>query len=554
MRKLSICTLRTRQGTTSHPVKPTGCSPWALNLRRRGILVVQVLGVLLWCAGVSTRFAAAQDRFDPAALAKTIAPVIEEQTVAVTRIDITRIALDPLFEKAANLFPDLKVELPLAKLAAATWREAFSRAGGRDVYAVITLAPMKRFEPVSAFLVVPLRPGANEKALQAAFQVARLTAERVGDVLVAADNRETLEWVRKIKPDPRPELAAAFEAAGDATVQLLLLPPKYARRVIEETMPMLPEVIGGGSTSVFTRGAQWAAVGVDLPPRMAIRVVAKSQDVQAAEALRARWLDLLRQAGKHPEMPRFIPAFDQVAKLLTPTVEKDRLVLVFNEENKGIPTLVTTILQPAIRHALGSAARAQSANQLKQIGMAMHMFHDARKRLPAAASYGPDGKPLLSWRVHILPYFEHNELYKQFRLNEPWDSPHNKTLIEKMPPVYRSPASKLKEPGRTNYVVAAGPGTVFSGREGMSFREIVDGTSATILTVEVADEHAVIWTKPEDLPYDPKDPAKGLGGLYEGGFNAGACDGAVHFIPLPQPAETLRHLFDPADIHVVYWP
>ena len=417
----------------SHPVKPTGCNPRALNLRRRGILVVQALGVLLWCAGISTPFAAAQDRFDPAALARTIAPLIEEQTVAVARIDVTRIALDPLFEKAGSLFPDLKVELPLAKLAAATWREAFSRAGGRDVYAVITLAPMKRFEPVSAFLVVPLRPGADEKSLQATFQIARLTAERVGDVLVAADTRETLEWIRKIKPDPRPELAAAFEAAGDATVQLLLLPPKYAQRVIEETMPMLPEVIGGGPTSVFTRGGSWLAVGLDGPPRMSVRVVIQSQDAQAAEALRAKWLDLLRQTGKHPEMPRFIPAFDQVAKLLTPQVERDRLVLVLNEENKGIPTLVTTILQPAIRHALGSAAGAQSANQLKQIGMAILTHHDARKRLPAAASYGPDGKPLLSWRVHILPYFEHNELYKQFRLNEPWDSPHNKTLIAKMP-------------------------------------------------------------------------------------------------------------------------
>ncbi len=497
--------------------------------------------------------AAAQEKHDPAALAKTIAPFIDEQAIAVGRIDLARISVDRLFEKLGSLLPELKVELPLAKVAATAWSQAFLKAGGSDVFAVVSVAGERPFR--RPILVVPLRPGADENALRGLFLPPQeFKTDRVGDALVVAESQEDLKCVRTIKPDPRPELAAAFEAAGDSAVQVLLLPPKYTQRVIEETMPELPKVLGGGPSSVFTRGAQWAAIGTDLPPHMAIRILVKSQDAQAAEALRAKWLDLLRRAGQHPEMPRFIPAFDQVAKLLTPKVEGDRLVLVMNEENKGIPTLLSSIVQPAIEQARTSARRAQSANNLKQIGVAMHMFHDANKRFPAAASYGPDGKPLLSWRVHILPYLDHKPLYDQFHLNERWDSPHNKTLIDKMPPVYRSPASKLKEPGRTNYVVAAGPGTVFSSREGMKLSDIKDGTSATILTVEVADKQAVIWTKPDDLPYDPKDPAKGLGGLYEGGFNAGACDGAVHFIPLPQPAETLRCLFDPADQKPVRFP
>jgi len=525
---------------------------------RAGIVVglrptLHLLAVL--AVGMAVCPAAAEEKqvkFDPAALAKTIAPFLDEQAIAVGRIDLARISVDRLFDKLGSLLPELKVELPLAKMAATAWSQAFLKAGGSDVFAVVSVAGERPFR--RPILVVPLRPGADENALRGLFLPPQeFKTDRVGDALVVAEGQEDLECVRKIKPDPRPELAAAFEATGDSPVQVLLLPPKYMQRVIEETMPQLPAVIGGGPSSVFTRGAQWAAIGIDLPPRMAIRAVVKSQDAQAAEALRARWLDLLRQAGQHPEMPRFIPAFDQVAKLLVPKVEGDRLVLVLNEENKGIPTLLSSIVQPAIEQARTRARRSQSANSLKQIGMAMLTFHDAKKRFPAAATYGPDGKPLLSWRVAILPYFD-NDLYKQFHLNEPWDSPHNKTLIAKMPPIYRSPASKLKEPGRTNYVVAAGPGTVFSGREGLKLSDIRDGTSATILTVEVADKHAVIWTKPEDLPYDPKDPAKGLGGLYEGGFNAGACDASAHFIPLPQPAETLRCLFDPADQKPVEWP
>jgi hypothetical protein len=511
---------------------------------------------LLFLASLSIAVpqAAAQDKYDPAALAKTIAPFIDEQAIVVGRIDLARIDIDPVIAKLGDLVPDRKEVLPMATAAATAWRQAFLKAGGHDIFAVFTLSPGS---PVRApILVIPLRSGADENAVRAIFPPQKFKTGRIGDALVASETQADLEWARQIKPDPRPELAAAFEAAGDTAVQLLLLPPKYARRVIEETMPEFPKVLGGGPSSVFTRGAQWAAVGIDLPPRMAIRAVVQSQDAQAAEALRARWIELLRLPEQHEqlreELRQFVPWFDTAAKLLVPKAEGDRLVLVLDEQNRGIAGL-SAIVQPAIEQARTSAQRAQSANNLKQIGMAMHMFHDANKRFPAAVSYGPDGKPLLSWRVLILPYLGYEELYKEFRLNEPWDSPHNKTLIDKMPPIYRSPMSKLKAPW-TNYVVAVGPGTVFSGREGLRLSDIRDGTSATILTVEVADKHAVIWTKPDDLPYDPKDPAKGLGGLYEGGFNAVGCDCAPHFVPLPQPAETLRLLFDPADHKPVRFP
>ena len=93
----------------------------------------------------------------------------------------------------------------------------------------------------------------------------------------------------------------------------------------------------------------------------------------------------------------------------------------------------------------------------------MRNYHDANKHFPAAAIRSKDGKPLLSWRVALLPMMEHEKLYDQFHLDEPWDSEHNKKLIDKMPAMYRSPKSRLKAPGMTNYVVPVGPGTVFEG-------------------------------------------------------------------------------------------
>ena len=92
----------------------------------------------------------------------------------------------------------------------------------------------------------------------------------------------------------------------------------------------------------------------------------------------------------------------------------------------------------------GNAARTQCVNNLKQIGLAMHNYHATHKTFPPAFTVDKDGKPLLSWRVLILPYLEQDALYKEFHLDEPWDSPHNRTLIERMPPTYRCPMMSSK--------------------------------------------------------------------------------------------------------------
>ena len=121
----------------------------------------------------------------------------------------------------------------------------------------------------------------------------------------------------------------------------------------------------------------------------------------------------------------------------------------------------------------------------------------------------------MSWRVHILPFIDHNSLFKQFHLDEPWDSPHNRTLIDKMPSIYRMPMSKT-EKGRTNYLLPVGGGAAFEADKPTTFKDITDGTSNTIMTVEVDDEHAVIWTKPEDLQFDPNDPIEGTRPFLQG--------------------------------------
>ncbi len=189
-----------------------------------------------------------------------------------------------------------------------------------------------------------------------------------------------------------------------------------------------------------------------------------------------------------------------------------------------------------------AARKLQSANNLKQLGLAIHNYHDVHRQFPSAYSTDKEGRPLLSWRVYLLPYLEQMALYEQFRLDESWDSEHNKTLIAKMPPLLRSPNSKA-EPGKTNYLGVSGPQGIFPGREKISFRDIADGTSNTLMIVEVSDESAVVWTKPDDFVPDSKEPKKGLLGLWTGGFHAGFADGSVRFLDEAIDNEMLQALF-----------
>ena len=186
--------------------------------------------------------------------------------------------------------------------------------------------------------------------------------------------------------------------------------------------------------------------------------------------------------------------------------------------------------------------RVQSVNNLKQIGLAMHNHHDAFKTLPPAYIADKSGKPLLSWRVSILRFIEQEALYRQFHLDEPWDSEHNKKLIPLMPEVYRAPGSKAG-PGKTNYLTVRGKDTVFPGAEKISFAQIKDGTSYTIMVVEASDSSAVEWTRPDDFVPDPKEPTKGLVGLRPGGFLALFVEGSVHFLPASADPDKLKALF-----------
>ncbi len=201
---------------------------------------------------------------------------------------------------------------------------------------------------------------------------------------------------------------------------------------------------------------------------------------------------------------------------------------------------LATVLPLLISRTEQAGRRTVAMNHLKQIGIAMHNYHDVKKSFPPAAKC-KDGKRLLSWRVLILPFLEQQKLYEQFHLDEPWDSEHNRKLIPRMPDTYRS--SLMLPAGKTTFLGIAGESGMFPGCQGVSIREVTDGTSNTIWVVDADDAHAVDWTKPEDLTPDLNRPLDGLVGHFAEGFVALFVDASVHFIPKTVSPKTLKALF-----------
>jgi hypothetical protein len=203
----------------------------------------------------------------------------------------------------------------------------------------------------------------------------------------------------------------------------------------------------------------------------------------------------------------------------------------------------------AAEEVRATAAGIQSKNDLKHLALGLYGYIDDHKDpnnreppLTGAAICDRSGKPLLSWRVAVLHYLEQDELYNEFHLDEPWDSPHNLTLVERMPRIYTIPrGGKKAPPGHTFYrVFVSAPGShqaMFVKGQPITFWQ-VGHQNNTLFVVEAAD--AVPWTKPDELEYDSFMPIPPLGGHFRGGFQAVRANAQVDLLREDLPEAQLR--------------
>ncbi len=209
--------------------------------------------------------------------------------------------------------------------------------------------------------------------------------------------------------------------------------------------------------------------------------------------------------------------------------------------------ILIALLLPAVQAARSAARRTQSSNNLKQIMIAIHNYHDTYGQMPPAVVTDSDGKPLYSWRVVILPFMEQNALYQQFDLDKAWDAPENMMVSNTMLPIYQSPADGTVAPNGTNYIAFIGPNTAFPPEGGKRFSDFTDGLSNTIAVIETQGISGS-WAAPIDPAFDSITVAIGKGPnqiapVHPGGTQAGMCDGSVRFLSESISPQVLHALF-----------
>ena len=339
----------------------------------------------------------------------------------------------------------------------------------------------------------------------------------------------------------RPELVQGLSRAGERPIRIGLAPPAHFARIFSRLSPTLPASFGGGESRVVLNDVRFATLGID-PEANSVDIDVQTVSGPAAIAVAE-------------QLPQILAG---LATLLPVEREWTRRMasLRFNTDGERVhwraePQLLAHVAAELTAAAAQRRARARRTDRLKRFGLAIHNYIDLYKSFPPAkGARDADGNPRLSWRVHILPFIGQADLYREFRLNEPWDSEHNRGLIGRMPDLYAWPGVPR---GQTVVQAPVGEGTIFGGDRPVTFRDVTDGTSNTAMLVLVAPERAVTWTAPDDFRFDPERPQEGLDADDNGLAAVAAADGSARLVPVDLPPRTWRHVFQMNDGQIVRW-
>jgi prepilin-type processing-associated H-X9-DG protein len=200
----------------------------------------------------------------------------------------------------------------------------------------------------------------------------------------------------------------------------------------------------------------------------------------------------------------------------------------------------------------------RTQNHLLQILYAILSFEKTYGRFPGMIC-DPEGRALLSWRVKILPFIEEETLYQQFHRDEPWDSPHNLKLLDKMPRYFGSDQVSEAPATHTHFRIFlsssrhdlrspdAPPFSLFDpplGPKRLRLCDIGDGPENTLAIVEAKE--AVPWTMPEGLEFPREGPLPKLADFWpDGKANVGFFDGSFELLSINIPESELIKLITP---------
>ncbi|HEV8290459.1 MAG TPA: hypothetical protein VGP94_00985 [Tepidisphaeraceae bacterium] len=322
--------------------------------------------------------------------AKHLAPFVDDQTVAIVHLDVDRLDVDALKQKAQELSTKLAPEeqrqaavmLALGIPVIKNGQEAFRKAGGHHCYFVFTMSDSLGSP---GFALVPLEQGADEKTISNLLFSGRPdgpnslgpnqtgwpeAAQEVNGAVVLG-SRAMIKRLGERKAAPPANLEAAFASAGDSALQLIALLPDDARKVIDSLWPNLPPELGSQPTAPLTAGFTHAALAINLPPQASLKLTIQTKDAKSAAALGDLIQDTLDAAGKNARARRQVPMLADMLPVLTPKIDNDRLVLALDDAttNKVLEQIVSLLQKGRAR-----AVNMQAINVVRQIVLAGFMY------------------------------------------------------------------------------------------------------------------------------------------------------------------------------------
>ncbi|NLS94134.1 MAG: hypothetical protein GXX96_18395 [Planctomycetaceae bacterium] len=301
--------------------------------------ITTCLSVLLLLAGHAVPCHTAEQATSER-VAATITPFLDEQTVIVAHLDLVALNIDDAVAAIGALLGEHATTgiRPVSETA-----QRLKIAGPREAYYLLSVADMPKYP---GMIVVPLLDGSDHSGVRAVLEATAMQpgfrVEQIDRAMISAAP-ETLTRLKTLSPVSRPHLATALAAVETAPLKIVFTPPEYFRKVIEETLPELPEVIGGGPSTTLTAGLQWVAVGIELAPQPQVRIVVQSESAEAAVALAKKFGETCELLRKNEKARADMPSIDVVMPLLMPTVEGDRVVLALNVENGRLPKLIQAL-------------------------------------------------------------------------------------------------------------------------------------------------------------------------------------------------------------------
>lgn len=496
----------------------------------RSYLGVRFLVVCAVCVGMlSPTLAMAQAK----SLLDRIEKFVTPSTFAVARIRLDKVDLEVWRQRLGDRSSDARTAI--SRIPTLQLLSELKRHGAKEAFLFFKISTYEREVDHMAvwFANAPDRIDELQTALRpfTAFDNYHQDGQLI--LITRGDSQPSVDEARVA----RTQMVKALEQHPNSMAVFAIALSKAQRDALRLVEPAMPIEFGERPVADLAEDLDWLSVGLRLEPRVDATVTVQATSSGAAERLR----DWIRSVSERAKSAPSGPAAGIIASLAIASDGDDRIVLRCEQGSRDgdhvswLGRQLADIVFPLLVDESIAKARALSLNLIN--------FESAYGHYPAAATYDANDRPLLSWRVHLLPFMNEQELYQRFNLDEPWDSPHNRELIKEMPTVYLSTASKLDpKDGKSNFVAPVGDRYLIGLKTPHRVRNVRDGTSRTICLLEVDDAAAEVWTKPVTSATDVADLSKHLQQLHQNRFVVSLGDGRTLTLRSDIPSESLQRL------------